>query len=209
MDLTLLKQVALAGGLERPVELSSSELARRCKEAPAAVARRVSRLVEDGLLARERRGQTQLLRVTRKGEAALVREFRDYCNVFAAHRHRGVRGRLVSGLGEGQYYISQPGYTRQFTEKLGFEPFPGTLNLHLDRPFVEPSTSVRVEGFQNGRRTFGAVRCYPAVVGDVPAAVIRPERSHYPDDVVEVIAPVNLRLELGLKDGDVVELELR
>ena len=209
MDLTLLKHVALAGGLQGQAELSTTELARRYRESPSAVARRLSELVNGGLLARDLRGQVQRLRVTRKGETVLAHEFRDYCDLFATHRYRGIRGRLVSGLGEGQYYISQPGYTRQFAKKLGFEPFPSTLNLHLDLPFIEPKGSIRVEGFVNSERTFGAVRCYPALVGDVPAVIIRPERTHYPDDVLEVIAPENLRQRLGLKDGDLIEMELR
>ncbi len=36
-------------------------------------------------------------------------------------------GEVVSGLFEGAYYISKEGYHRQIVEKLGFEPFPGTL----------------------------------------------------------------------------------
>ena len=43
-----------------------------------------------------------------------------------------VTGVLFSGLGEGAYYIMIKGYRKQFQSKLGFDPFPGTLNLRLD-----------------------------------------------------------------------------
>ena len=46
-----------------------------------------------------------------------------------------MRGRVVGGLGQGQYYISRKGYRHQFIQKLGFVPFPGTLNIKLDEPF--------------------------------------------------------------------------
>ena len=35
-------------------------------------------------------------------------------------------------MGEGSYYMSLKGYKKQFKEKLGYEPFPGTLNLKLE-----------------------------------------------------------------------------
>jgi riboflavin kinase len=35
--------------------------------------------------------------------------------------------------------------------------------------------------------------------------VVRPERSRYPPELIEVIAPVKLRA-LGLDDGDTVEI---
>ena len=42
-----------------------------------------------------------------------------------------ITGTLFSGLGEGAYYISLPGYKKQFISKLGFKPYPGTLNLKI------------------------------------------------------------------------------
>jgi riboflavin kinase len=42
----------------------------------------------------------------------------------------------------------------------------------------------------------------------VKCAIIRPDRSSYPLNLVEIIAPVNLRKTLGIKDGDEVEVTL-
>jgi len=120
-----------------------------------------------------------------------------------------LRGKVASGLGEGRYYISREGYRRQFSEKLGFDPSPGTLNLKLDEPFtIEDSDSIEIEGFSDEGRSFGGCRCLPAEVGGGRGAVVRPERTGYPPDLLELIAPVNLREALGLSDGDEVEVVL-
>lgn len=116
-----------------------------------------------------------------------------------------MRGTVVSGLGRGRFFISLEGYSRQFAEKLGFIPFPGTLNIRLDEPFPE-GRPVVIEGFSEGGRTFGGCRCYRIKLNGIDAAVIRPERSRYPEDLIEVIAQVNLREALGLRDGDAVEV---
>ena len=46
-----------------------------------------------------------------------------------------LEGTVFTGLGEGAYYISKEAYRKQFTEKLGFEPYPGTLNLKLSTDY--------------------------------------------------------------------------
>jgi len=42
-----------------------------------------------------------------------------------------INGSVFSGFGEGAYYVTKGGYREQFSEKLGFTPFPGTLNIRL------------------------------------------------------------------------------
>ena len=64
-----------------------------------------------------------------------------------------------------------------------------------------------IEGFKTPERTFGSVKCFPARVRGRRAAVIIPSRSHYVD-VVELVAPKNLREGLKLKDGDGLEIEV-
>jgi len=57
-------------------------------------------------------------------------------------------------------------------------------------------------------RTFGEASCFNVMIKDVRGAVIIPERTHYPEDVIEVIAPLNLREYLKVKDGSIVEVEV-
>lgn len=120
-----------------------------------------------------------------------------------------LKGKIVTGLGKGQYYISRDGYRRQFYLKLGFDPSPGTLNLKLAEPFLQPEAdSIKIEGFIDESGTFGGCKCYRVMIGDIMGAIVRPERSNYPPDLIEVIAPVNLRKALNLKDGDELEMIL-
>ncbi len=120
-----------------------------------------------------------------------------------------VRGTVTAGLGEGQYYISREGYRTQFLQRLGFVPFPGTLNVKLDRPFFpEARRQIKIEGFQYEGRTFGDCCCYKIRVEGIEAAIVRPERTGYPANLVEIIAPVSLREALGLASGDEVEVTL-
>lgn len=103
------------------------------------------------------------------------------------------------------------GYSSQFSEKLGFLPFPGTLNLKLDRPFALDDShpdSIRIEGFIYEGRAFGGCICRPVRICGIRGAIVRPERTSYSATLLELVAPVNLREALGLSDGDEVEVVL-
>ncbi len=119
-------------------------------------------------------------------------------------------------MGEGAYYISQEHYRRQFIEKLGFDPYPGTLNLKMTTEYdiktsseLEAYPAIEIEGFQDENRTYGSVHCYPSIIENgEKGALISALRSHYDDSVLEVIAPIFLRKRLGLKDGHKVKVEV-
>jgi len=127
-----------------------------------------------------------------------------------------LEGIVFAGLGEGAYYVTREGYRKQFIERLGFDPYPGTLNLKLateydvkSRMELEAYPAIEIEGFKNENRTFGPVKCYPAIIQNkVKGAVLVALRSHYDVSVIEVIAPVFLRKHLKLTDGNKVKIEV-
>jgi len=119
-----------------------------------------------------------------------------------------MRGKIASGLGQGQYFLTREGYNRQFLQKLGFIPFPGTLNVLLEEPLPAELQAIKIEGFQEEGRTFGKCWCHRIKLNGIDAVVVRPERSRYPPELIEVIAPVHLRRTLVLEDGDPVEVIL-
>ena len=213
MDILSLKKLALLGAHKKPVELSSVEFASHIDSSPQTAARKLKSLEDENLISRQILHDGQLVTITSSGIAALQKELNDYREIFSGNGSKKfLSGKVITGLGEGQYYISLDGYRTQFIEKLGFDPYPGTLNIKLDAPSIEIrkgiSTGIRISGFTSENRTFGSGSCFGVRIADVRGAVIVPERTHYPEDIIEIIAPVNLRKHLDLSDGCSVEVEV-
>ena len=153
------------------------------------------------------------LRITSETEKSLRSLLIDLQTIFFGFPSQ-IRGLLMTGLGEGNYYIALPEYTKQFKKLLGWEPFPGTLNLRLTtHSDVEGfqrlinSPSHLINGFKHEERTFGEVLLWKCEIqhftGEIiEGAVIRPVRTHHNHQTIELIAPYNLRNKLDLKDED-------
>ena len=209
MEVETLKRLALMGANREQVSLSSSIFASSLGTSPQTAARKLSSLEDEGFISRVVTSEGQRVKITDKGMLRLRQEYLDYRKVFEHAPEIIVRGKVTLGMGEGQYYISLDGYRRQFNQKLGFDPFPGTLNLKLSEPFVPPEQdAIRIDGFRDENRTFGGCHCYPVTVKGIRGAIIRPDRTSYSPMLLEIIAPVNLRKSLGLTDGDEVEVKL-
>jgi riboflavin kinase len=74
---------------------------------------------------------------------------------------------------------------------------------------IDAYPAIEIKGFQNEDRTFGLVKCYPAMIENkVKGALVTALRSHYDVSVLEIIAPVCLRKHLSLKDGNKVKVEV-
>lgn len=122
-----------------------------------------------------------------------------------------IKGIIFSGKGEAARFIELPWVKRQIVEKLGFTPYRGTLNIELTkeefekRALLEKAQAIEispVKGFSRGK-------CFKANLMDkLECAIVIPEIPNYPENVIEVIAPTNLREKLKLKDGDYVEVEI-
>ena len=127
-----------------------------------------------------------------------------------------IKGKVMTGFREGKYYVALPEYKKQLTTKLGFVPFAGTLNLRLSRPAdidcirrLKQTSGIQTDEFVRDGRSFGRSKCFPVLIaGKVSGALIFPARSHYGDEVVEVIAPVCLREKLKLKDGKEISIRV-
>ena len=73
---------------------------------------------------------------------------------------------------------------------------------------LDEEKGILIEGFSTEDRTFGEVKAFKCRVNGVEGAIVIPKRTHYPSEILEIIAPVKLREKLGLKDGDIVEVEV-
>lgn len=213
--LTLWKLAEL-GAYPGELLITTAKLARSLNVSQQTASRHLIELQALGLVRRTRVARGESIRVTAKGSEELNRMYLRLKAMFELRSKEVVlEGTLFSGIGEGAWYVSQTGYRRQFTEKLGFNPFPGTLNIRLkpeyqdERKLLETLPHVQIEGFRDGERSFGPVACYRVKINDAEDGVlISAVRTHYAADVIELIAPDNLRTKLGLKDGETVRARI-
>lgn len=124
-----------------------------------------------------------------------------------------LTGKIISGAGEGAYFTQIEWVRRQCDEKLGFTPYPGTLNLEISRDdlFMVESLDL-AEGIElvSPDPKFCNAKAFRVLLGEIKGAIIMPEekvRIHQ-KNIIEIIAPLNLKTSLNVKDGDMVTLFL-
>ena len=214
----VLYKLAEMGAGSRTVKVSTEYLAEKLGASQQTASRYLIQLEKTGWIKRDVTLEGCLVKITNSGMAELKKLYSSLRLIMEAEYPPSVtlEGVLFTGLGEGAYYVTRDGYRRQFTEKLGFDPYPGTLNLKLTTEYdmktqseLEAYPGIEIEGFKDETRTFGSVRCYPAIINNkVKGAVVCALRSHYNSSVMEIIAPAFLRSRLKLKDGNKVKVEV-
>jgi riboflavin kinase len=182
---------------------------------PQTASRRLKGLETQGFITRTMAADGQHVTLTGTGEEELRKEYQEYSRIFSEHNKGFVlNGTVVSGIGEGKYYMSLEAYKQQFNTHLGFEPYPGTLNIRLSssslpvRKKIDALNWIRIKGFSTDGRTFGDAKCLPCRIGNISCGIVIPGRTHYPADIIEVIAPIALRRKLGVEDTDTVTVEV-
>ncbi|HDI12533.1 MAG: riboflavin kinase [Hadesarchaea archaeon] len=194
--------------------ISLNVLARRLKTSRQTAARRLAELEKKGLIERRLETRGQIVRITPEGLALLRTFHRELTSIIKPiQRTIKLSGKVVTGIGEGKYYMSQLPYIKQFEKEIGFTPYPGTLDIKLEedsvgiKEMLHRLPSGEVQGFETKERVFGKVKFFPAKIKNVKAAVVLPLRGHH-TDILEIIAAHNLRNTLKLKDGDLVQVEV-
>lgn len=110
---------------------------------------------------------------------------------------------VVIGEGEAASFVATA--EDELTAALNFRPFPGTLNV--DRlPDVDALPSRTLTGGNLSNEHCNGIVVRPCSIGGVRAAVLRPLVPDYPEDKVELVAPVRLRTLFNLDDGDQVPI---
>ncbi|MGP8077038.1 MAG: DUF120 domain-containing protein [Thermoplasmata archaeon] len=211
--LAVLKLLAIAGGDHTAVVFTSREVGERIGVSQQAADRYLLALEAKGLVTRSMAQRRQRLLLTPAAMELLRNEYHGYRRIFEGPAKVALAGKVSSGLGEGRYYLSQPGYVIQFTERLGYSPYPGTLNVRVGAEalrkasLVSEWSGIRIDGFHASGRTFGGATCFPARMNGHPCHLIHPDRTHY-KDVIEFIARDCLREALPVKDHDTVEVSI-
>ena len=122
-----------------------------------------------------------------------------------------LNGKVVSGVRKAAYFTQLDWVQEQCMEKLGFRPYPGTLNVEIS----EESLSI-IEALQKEQgielnppdTEFCAARAMLLSVGSVSGAIIIPAEDVrvHGKNIVEVISPLRLKDALQVKDGDSLTL---
>jgi riboflavin kinase len=125
-------------------------------------------------------------------------------------------GVVFSDLGQARAFMSLEWVKSTLEEKLGFLPYPGTLNLRLEteqdrlqwQDFLKTAKGIAVSP---PNASFCSARLYPIEIGSarktLRAAVVVPEVGSYPEDKMEIVAPVQIKDTLGVQDGDSLNVE--
>jgi len=212
----ILYRLAEMGAYNRTIKASTEFLAERLGVSQQTASRYLIDLERIGWIKRTTTVQGTLVRLSEEGKTQLKRVHSGLSMILEAQYPPSltIEGVVFSGLGEGAYYVTREAYRRQFIEKLGFDPYPGTLNLKLTSDYdvkavaeLDAYPAIEISGFRNADRTYGPVRCFRALINNrEKGAVVMALRSHYNRSVLEVIAPVYLRGKLKLKDGNRVKV---
>ena len=220
-QLATLKEVALIGSFDQETEVASKQLSDRFDVSKQTITRRLQVLDQADLITRNRSQNGQRIRITPKGRRTLVSEWDEYCQLFRNGDTIELRGKVSDGLGKAQHFISLSGYVEQFKRQLGYEPYPGTLNVSLDtvstarRSLLADTAGIVIEQWEDGDETYGAATCYPALVETEsglthdPVHVLVPDRTDHDSDELEVIAATKLRDRLELEDNEVISVYVR
>lgn len=108
-----------------------------------------------------------------------------------------LSGRIISGRGIAASIVSDN--SERIEPLLGATPYAGTLNIVMESPFfIKKATQIDIKGKQ-----FAIL----GHIGEIPCLIYRWHNA--PLHVIEVISSVRLRDVLDLKDGYIINIQVR
>lgn len=117
-----------------------------------------------------------------------------------------VKGRVSSGIGEGAHYVEL--YSEELERLLSTKPYPGTLNVLLEECFFNLMERIKPAIIYPPREDLGVVYAYFGYLRGVKVLVVKPSITTHSCRTAEIVSSVYLRGVLGLKDGDLIEVEI-
>ncbi|BBO84350.1 hypothetical protein DSCO28_49160 [Desulfosarcina ovata subsp. sediminis] len=122
-----------------------------------------------------------------------------------------ISGRIQSGVGKGSFFTSLDWVVQQCEDKLGYAPFPGTLNIRVrdeDVPKLQHFLAKTDAELVPEDRSFCAAPVKKVMIKGVPAAVVLPAEDVriHEDRILEIISPHSFKQSFGLHDGDQISI---
>jgi riboflavin kinase len=199
------------------VTITTSSLGKEIKKSQQSASKHLLELEENNFIERIISGRKISVKITPKGYSEMVKLANALQkSLTSAPSEVLLKGTLTTGMGEGAYYMSLKGYTKQFKTKIGYTPFPGTLNVNLGKKEYteairqfEGMEGVHIDGYSDGKRTYGWVKCFKAKLNStLDCQLIRLERTHHDKSTIELIAKNNLRKSAKLSDGSKITITI-
>ena len=128
-------------------------------------------------------------------------------------KNRILTGKIVSGVKQGAFFTQLDWVQEQCLEKLGFKPFPGTLNLEIANDHMAIMEALQAqEGIElvPPDSTFCSGFFFPITVEGISGAIVAPAadvRLHG-KNIIEIISHLGLKKALGVEDGDWISLTI-
>ena len=197
--------------------ITTSSLGKNIHKSQQAASKHLLELEQNKFITRIINGRNLSVKITSKGFSEMVKLSSILQkSLDSSPSHVYLKGTLVSGMGEGAYYMGLKGYTKQFKSKIGYVPFPGTFNVRLDKKIhqeaikqFETLDGIKLDSFSDGKRTYGWVKCFSAKLNNsMNCELIILERTHHDDSVIELISKTCLRKNTKLKDGSKVSIKI-
>jgi len=124
-----------------------------------------------------------------------------------------ISGKIVSGVKQGAFFTQLDWFQKQCFEKLGYKPYPGTLNLEISGEdiskveFLEQNASIE---FIPPDSTFCSGKAHPVVVEGLRAAIVMPaeEVRVHGNNIIELISDLRLKDALKLNDGATITVSI-
>ena len=153
--------------------MTTSEIGAGTGMSQQNASRRLAEMESEGYIERGKEG----VMISPKGVQELAGIYSSLRQAFEGERLE-MRGKIAKGSGEGKYYLSLSGYRKQIKEKLGFDPFPGTLNVMVDEKSMPARQQLRrmepfvISGFKDGERTYGDLFAYKCRLENLDCAIV-------------------------------------
>ncbi len=123
--------------------------------------------------------------------------------------NKTITGIVQDGVGQGSLFTQLDWVRQQFRDKLGFDPYPGTLNVRVPDASTLAAWQACASVSIDPSAGFCAARCYRVELnGQTLAGWIVPVVPGYPNDLMELMAPMSLRQALALKTGDKLAIKI-
>ena len=125
-----------------------------------------------------------------------------------------MKGVVFSDLGRAGAFLGVDWVREAVRERIGFDPYPGTLNLRAHGDDLSRWEEIRRHGaksvlpspdpgFCDAFLYAGSLEGWASAAGPrETVAVVVPEVRDYPADKLEIIAAVSLKQTRSVRDGD-------